>query len=85
MYWEGVCANFVVQSISKKLFCVNISVSQVFEFKNFLRPGVFLCKKFLSDNKNFLACKTAKMGRDMSRLYTFGNLYNYIWKFIFEN
>ena len=51
-----LCASFVVQSISERLFCLNASVC-----KNFPRPMVFLCKRRLSDSKSFLARRTAKM------------------------
>ena len=47
-------ANFVVQSISERLLCVNASVSQVSVCNNFLRPVFFCAKNFLSDNKIFL-------------------------------
>ena len=51
----------------ERLVCVNASVSHVSECKSFLRPMVFLCKRLLSDSKNFLACRTAKMRRRTSR------------------
>ena len=90
MYWEGVCANFVVQSsigtcfaqaleykvvlgsascklcstkyFEKVVLCKYICIPSIWVQK-FSPPRCFLCKRLLSDNKSFLACKTAKMGR----------------------
>ena len=43
------------------------AVSQASVCKNCLCPRVILCKRFLSDNKSFLACRTAKMSWDQLR------------------
>ena len=41
-----LCASFVVQSISKRLFWVNASVSQASVHKSFLRPTIFCARDF---------------------------------------
>jgi len=41
-----LCASFVVQSISKRLFLVNASVSQASVHKSFLRPTIFCARDF---------------------------------------